>query len=150
MTIGYVTNLNLTNSLQRFLRERTGIRTDLIYDGYTFFNERPLVTIEQMQGNNEYNVKRREVVEVTYRWQIGLHAENFNQKMRLQDEINELMMFSKIPYYDFNKSADNPAGFFRVEVSAVTPMPSDDITKESRRHTVYFDTEITTIKRRYI
>lgn len=139
---------DLTASLQRFLNDKSGIRVDLVYDGYSFPNNRPLITIEQMQNNLEYNVKGREAVEVIYRWQIGLHASNAVERMKEQERINDLLTFSNIPYFDFEKSADNPAGFFSVEVNAITPMPSDDITNHSIRHTVYFDVELLTIKRR--
>lgn len=139
---------DLTASLQRFLNDRSGIRVDLVYDGYSFPNNRPLITIEQMQNNLEYNVKGREAVEVIYRWQIGLHASNAVERMKEQERINDLLTFSNIPYFDFEKSADNPVGFFSVEVNAITPMPSDDITNHSTRHTVYFDVELLTIKRR--
>ena len=139
---------DLTASLQRFLINETGIQTDLVFDGYEYSPTRPLITIEQMQNNLEYNVKGREAVEVIYRWQIGLHASNAVERMKEQERINDLLTFSNIPYFDFEKSADNPAGFFSVEVNAITPMPSDDITNHSTRHTVYFDIELLSIKRR--
>lgn len=148
MTISNVRQYDLTASLQRFMRERTGLQTDLIYDGYKWGEARPLITIEQMPGNNEFNVKRRDAVEVTYRWQIGMHASNVVERMKRQEEINDLLLFDKIPYYNFDKSAEIPAGFFDVELTAIVPIASDDITNHSVRHTVYFDVELKTIKRR--
>src|SRR5699024_11463213 len=66
--------------------------------------------------------------------------------MRLQERVNDALMFGNIPYYDFNKSAEVPAGFFSVEIENVMPMPADDIAKQSKRHTVYFDVDILRIK----
>lgn len=148
MTVGYVKKYDATASIQRFLRERTGYQVDLVYDGYKYSDTRPLVTIRSMQDNNEFNVKGREAVETTYRWQIGLHAEHLSGQLKDADVINELLMLSDIPYFDYDKSADNPAGFFSVEITAVVPMPSDDIANASRRYTTYFDAELLTIKRR--
>lgn len=138
---------NLTVSLQQFLRDKTGIQTDIVYDGYEYGSVRPLITIEQMQNNYEYNVKGRRAVETIYRWQIGLHASNVLERGKRQEEISNTLIFNDIPYFDYDKSADEPVGFFDVEINAVTPMPADDIAKHSVRHTVYFDVELNTYKR---
>lgn len=139
---------DLTASLQRYLVGNSGIRTDIIFDGYTFPSERPLITLEQMQNNHEYNVKRKEAVEVIYRWQIGLLASNAVERMQTQETISDLLTFGEVPYFDFEKSADNPAGFFNLTLNDVMPMPSEDVTDHSRRHTVYFDVELATFKRK--
>lgn len=139
---------NLTVSLQQFLRDKTDIQTDIVYDGYEYSSVRPLITIEQMQNNYEYNVKGREAVETVYRWQIGLHASNVIERGKRQEEISNTLIFNDIPYFDYEKSANESVGFFDVEINAVTPMPADDIAKHSVRHTVYFDVELNTYKRR--
>lgn len=139
---------NLTVSLQQFLRDKTGIQTDIVYDGYEYSSVRPLITIEQMQNNYEYNVKGREAVETIYRWQIGLHASNVLERGKRQEDISDILIFNDIPYFDYDKSADEPVGFFDVQINAITPMPADDITKHSLRHTVYFDVELNAYKRR--
>lgn len=139
---------DLTASLQRFLREQTGIRADLVFDGYKHPQERPLITVEQMQNNNEFNVKGREAVQTIYRWQVGLHASNPVERFKLQEELNDLLIFNDIPYFNFEKSAEEPAGFFGVVITAVVPMAGDDVTEHSTRHTVYFDIETNLTKRR--
>ena len=138
---------NLTVSLQQFLRDKTGIQADIVYDGYVYSSVRPLITIEQMQNNYEYNVKGREAVETIYRWQVGLHASNLIERGKRQEEISNTLIFNDIPYFDYEKSANESVGFFDVEINAVTPMPADDIAKHSVRHTVYFDVELNTYKR---
>lgn len=138
---------DLSASLQRYLRENTGFRTDLIEDGYEYPSERPLITVEQMPGNYEYRVKGRETVDAIYRWQVGLHAGYYSERMKEQERISDLFLFKKIPYFNFTKSTEEPVGFFDVKINAIMPMPSDDIAKESRRHTVYFDVELNTYKR---
>lgn len=138
---------DLTASLQRYLTERLELPCDIIIDGYEWRKDKPFMTIEQMQGNNEFIVKQREAVESIYRFQVGLHASNGVERMQLQERINNLFLFGKIRYYRFNESATNSVGFFDVELNAITPMPSDDITNHARRFTVYFDVEVSTIKR---
>src|SRR5690625_7443692 len=75
-------------SLKRYFEDKYDIPCDIIYDGYKWRDEKPFMTIEQMQNNYEYNVKRREAVEVVYRVQVGLHASNGVERMRLQECIN--------------------------------------------------------------
>jgi len=139
---------NLSNSIVVYLRDKLDVKVDVISDGYEFPRERPLVTIEQMQNNYEYNVKGREAVEVDYRFQIGLHTEYFRDRQRLQEYLSDIFIFDRFPYIDFDKSADEIVGFFDVDLEAVTPMPSDSKSRHSVKHTVYFDVEINTIKRR--
>src|SRR5699024_147649 len=148
MTKFYVKYYDLTSSIRKHIMDVKGIKTDIVGDGYEFPADRPLVTIELMPINNEYNVKRREAVEVTYRWQIGVHASNVVEQMKLKDEFNDFFMFTQVPYFDFERSRDESQGFVELKVTSATPMPSDDIAKASKRYTTYFDVEIETIKRR--
>src|SRR5699024_5944844 len=138
---------DLSASLQRFLEEKTGIPCDLIYDGYKMRDEKPFITVEQMQGNTEINVKGREAIESIYRYQVGLHASNPVERMKEQERISDLFLFIDIPYYNHEESTEKPVGFFNVELDVVMPVTSDDITDQSGRHTVYFDIEIMTTKR---
>src|SRR5690625_193430 len=130
-------------SLKHFFENKLGLPCDIIADGYKMRDEKPFMTVEQMQNNYEYNVKGREAVEAIYRAQVGLHAGNAVEKMRIQESVQNALIFEKIPY---RKAGEN-VGFFSVEVMAVMPMPSGDITNHSGRHTVYFDVELSTYKR---
>src|SRR5699024_10060996 len=100
-----------------------------------------------MPSNLEYNVKGREAVEFINRWQIGLHASNQVERMEQQELVTELLTFKKIPYYEIDKSISEAIGFINVEITRVTPMPSEDLAKNSVNYTVYFDVELLTIKR---
>jgi len=64
----------------------------------------------------------------------------------MADEISDLLTFNKIPLIKADGS-DSPIGFFDVEVTAVIPMPADDLARESEKHRVHFDLEIERIKR---
>ena len=137
-------------SLQRYLKDITTMRVDLVFDGYIMHKDRPLITIEQMQNNLEYITKLRESVSTDYRFQVGLHASNPVEKMKLQEVMIEALIFGDVPYFRTSVSIEDSAGIMSVKVMAVVPMPSDDIAQESGRHTVYFDVEIDDIKRRCI
>lgn len=142
-----ITQYDLQNSIRFFFLREMDLSCDIVYDGYKMSETRPLVTIEPMQNNVESTTKQRESVQTLYRFQIGLRAGNGVEKSRLQERISNAFLFDKLPYYDTEKSADNPVGFFSVNLTAVVPMPSDDIAKHSERHRVYFDVEIENIKR---
>lgn len=139
---------DLMYSLRSFLIGETGIPCDIVYDGYKKRKDKPYTTVEQMQNNNEYNTKLREAVETTYRFQIGLHASKLSEKSKLQEDITRVLLFDKVPYFNTELSLVENVGRFSVNVMAVVPMPSDDLSDVSGHHTVYFDVEINDTKRR--
>src|SRR5690625_1219327 len=130
-------------SLKRYFEDKYDIPCDIIYDGYKWRDEKPFMTIEQMQNNYEYNVKRREAVEDVYRVQVGLHASNGAERMRLQERITIGLWLDGSEY----RSGEETSFFFDVEITGIVRMRSDDITDRGRRHTVYFDIELNTYKR---
>ena len=134
-------------SLQKFLAEQTGVRTDIIYDGYEYPKDKPFMTLKTLMDERIYNVKRREAVQSIEHIQLSYHAEHFADRTRMADEIADLLTFNRIPFYKAEGSG-SPIGFFDVEVTAVTPMPAEDLARESEKHRVHFDLEITRIKRR--
>lgn len=140
---------DLENSLMFFFEREADIKTDIIYDGYEIPNERPLITIEPMQNNYESISKQREAMQVIYRFQIGLRAGNPVEKRHKQEEISELLTTRKIPYFNTQRSVDEPVGYFLCNLTAVVPMPADEINRKSENHRVYFDVEIEDIKRRW-
>src|SRR5690625_5210693 len=127
----------------------TGIRKDNTFVGYEIPNERPLITIEPMQNNYESISKQREAMQVIYRFQIGLRAGNPVEKRHKQEEISELLTTRKIPYFNTQRSVDEPVGYFLWHLNAVVPMSADEINRKSKNHRVYFDVEIEDIKRRW-
>jgi len=134
-------------SLQKFLTEQTGVRTDIIYDDYVYPKTKPFMTIETLMDERIYRAKRREAVQSIEHIQLSYHAEHFADRTRMADEISDLLTFNKIPFYEADGS-DSPIGFFDVDVTAVTPMPAEDLARESEKHRVHFDLEIERIKRR--
>lgn len=134
----------LQHSIIMHLRNKLGIRVDWVFDGYKKPAEKPFVTVEQMQNNNEILSKGREAVETIYRFQVGLHAQSSTERARLQERIKRIILFDNITFLDTDKSPAQASGFFMCELTAEVPMPAGDITNTSDYHVVYFDIEINT------
>lgn len=132
----------LQHSIITHLRNKLGIRVDWVYDGYRKPIEKPYVTVEQMQNNNEILAKQREAIETIYRFQVGLTAGSATERARLQDRISRIFMFDEITFLDTNESPAQARGFFRVDLTTVMPMPADDLSSTSDYHRVYFDIEV--------
>src|SRR5690625_3195394 len=138
---------DLLYALQNFLKEQTGVRADILYDGYKYPKVEQCMTIETLMDERIYRVKRREAVQSIEHIQLSYHAEHFADRTRMADEISDLLTFNKIPLIKADGS-DSPIGFFGVEVTAVIPIPAEDLARESEKHRVHFDLEIERIKRR--
>ncbi|MBO0602700.1 hypothetical protein I2483_13615 [Sporosarcina sp. E16_3] len=139
----------LNRSLIMHLREAfTEAKVDLVYDGYKFPADRPLITLETMQANNRVLAKGRESVEVIYRYQVGLHDVNSVQLSINQERLTQVFNFDDIPYYDTLQTPSVQEGFFNCVLRAVVPMPASDVSVRTGYHRVYFDVEITDVKRR--
>ncbi len=133
----------LNRSIIMHLRERfPDAQVDLKFDGYEMPATRPLVLVEQMQNNYEILAKQREAIGATYRYQIGLYEKNSVELSIKQERLQDVFNFDKIAFYDTLKSPAELAGYFYCELSAVVPMPADDVSKQLNYHRVYFDIEI--------
>ena len=136
-------------SLQQFFDAELGLRADWVFDGYTYPTAKPFITIETLTDERTILSKGREAVQVIEHLQIGYHATNLIDRTNKAEEIADLLTFNNVPYYDTKISVDEPVGSFLCEVTAVVPMPADDVTKQSEYNRVYFDVEIENIKRRW-
>ena len=137
----------LNRSIIMHLRDKfPGVQIDLKFDGYTMPEIRPLIVVEPMQNNNEILTKQREAIETIYRYQIGLFESNSVNLSIKQEQLQNVFNFDRFTFYDTLQSPAIQTGFFYCELTAVTPMPADDITKKSEYHRVYFDVEIITEK----
>lgn len=139
----------LNRAVVRHLREVfPNIRVDLKFDGYEMPAERPLLLVETMQNNHERITKLRESIETTYRYQVGLYAKNSVELSELQERLTSVFNFHRFEFYNTLESPPKMTGYFYCELTSVVPIPASDITKKSEYHRVYFDVEISDIKRR--
>ncbi|MBS4195330.1 hypothetical protein [Lederbergia citri] len=132
----------LQHSIISHLRNKLGIRVDWVFDGYKKPTEKPFITVEQMQNNNDILAKQREAVRTIYRFQVGLHAQSSTDRARLQERIKRIFLFDEITFLDTDKSPAQASGFFMCELMAEVPMPAGDVSNISDYHTVYFDIEV--------
>ena len=138
----------LNRSIITHLRARfPNARVDLKFDGYKMSADRPLILVESLVNNFSGISKQREGINAAYHYQIGLFDENSVNLSINQERLQNVFMFDRFNYYDTLQSPQELAGYFYCELSAVTPMPTSDITKQSEYNRVYFDVEITTTKR---
>lgn len=129
-------------SLKTFLEQQTGLMCVWIYDGVKLPTEKPFLTIEDLQAQHSTLEKMREIVESTYRFQIGVFAQTSAQKAKLPDEITRLLTFNKIPLIDTSQSGFPAVGFFVAEVDRVTPMLNDDVSNVTNNHRAYIDVTV--------
>ncbi len=144
----FVHQHGLNRSVVAHLRNKfPDMRVDLHFDGYEIPEERPLVIVEQMQSNSEIISKQREGVEVIYRYQVGLYDVNSVNLSINQERLRDAFLFDKFTFY--NTLGDSEAtGSFLCELNAVVPIRPENNSEKSSYHRVYFDIEISTIKRR--
>lgn len=140
----------LNRSLIMYLRDKfPEMQVDLKYDEYKMPQTRPLILVEPMQNNFEAISKQREAVQTTYRYQIGLYDKNSVQLSLNQERLANVLMYDEFPYYDTLISPPELTGYFLCNLTAVVPIPNDDVSKSSDNNRVYFDVEIENIKRRW-
>lgn len=141
----------INRSLVLNLREKfPDARVDIIFDGYKMPDVRPLITIEPLIFTNDLRIKQRDAVDVTYHYQVGLHDENSVQLSINQERLQDVFNFDRFTYFDTLKDPIQATGSFLCKLNDITPMLSDEISRETEYHRVYFDVEIITTKRRCV
>lgn len=117
------------------------------YDGVKLPDEsdKPYMTIEQMQNNDEGTTKMRESVETIHRFQLGLFARSATDRSRLQNAVSRTLRFDDINLIDVDKSTTDVVGFFNTKLTGVVPMSAESVDARNTYHRVYFDVEIDVI-----
>ncbi len=139
----------LGRSIIMHLRDKfPDAQVDLKFDGYEMPETRPLIVIEPMQNNYEILAKQREAIGTIYRYQIGLFEKNSVELSKNQEQLQGVFNFDRFAFYDTLQSPAELRGYFLCELTAVTPIPADDLAKKSDYNRVYFDVEIQDTKRR--
>ncbi|MRX54700.1 hypothetical protein GJU41_12020 [Bacillus idriensis] len=137
----------LTYSVITHLKATVPALKDVVwmYDGITLTGRtKPYVTVEQMQENMDVLAKERAYYEVIYRFQIGLRTNSISERSRLTEAVRMALMQPNIQLLNTNGPAPVSAGYFYCDITAVVPMPVDEMANETDKHRVYFDVEIIT------
>lgn len=140
----------LTYSIIAHLKANVPALKDVVwmYDGISLTGRsKPYVTVEQMQENMDVLAKERAYYEVIYRFQVGLRANSISERSRLTEAVRQALMKPNIQLLNTNGPAPVSAGFFYCDVTAVVPMPVEDMANETDKHRVYFDVEVPAIYR---
>src|SRR5690625_1687678 len=138
-------------SLQKFFEDKLGVRADWVFDGYKHPTSRPYITIEILTDERVTLSKQRESVQIIDHLQIGYHAINVIDRTDMSEEISDLLTFQEIPYFNTEQSITEPTGdYFIVEITAVTPISPEDISRTSEYHRVYLDRKSTRLNSSHV
>lgn len=139
--------LNLQHSLRTHLIAVMGMPVIWKYDGVKLPDEadKPYMTIEQMQNNDEGTTKMREAIETIHRFQLGLFAKTATDRSRMQGAVSRTLRFDDINLIDVDKSTTDVVGFFNTKLTGVVPGSAESVDARNTYHRVYFDVEIDVI-----
>jgi len=136
-----ISEMAMAYSIEQLIESETTLPAHIVFDGFKYPEEKPFVTIEPMQRNNEQISKQRETISTPFRYQIGLFAETFYKRSEYQAELREIFLYSELPYYNDNGVLTDAVFYFEPNFNEV-PMTSGDISNETENHRMYFDIEI--------
>lgn len=132
--------VNIQHSLRKYLEDTTDVPAIWVYDGVEIPKEKPLITVEQLFNQTEGLSKGRQAVQTLFYYQVGIHAKTIMERHNLQDVLQRLFLFDKIPFIDAESGETD--GHLRVESSSGTPIPAEDITDKTNYHRLYFDVTV--------
>ena len=132
----------LQYSLKTHLERKLGVPVVWIYDGVSLPATKPFITIEQMQNNNDILSKLRESIQTTYRFQIGIYANNSTQRPKLQAQAVNAINYDTMTLYQTDTPPATAVGFFNAFVTNVTPVTAESTDEKTKHHRVYLDVEI--------
>jgi len=135
----------LQYSIIRHLDDTVPELTEVVwlYDGVTLTGKtKPFAVVEQMQDDTTILAKERAYYETIYRFQIGMMARSSSERAKLQEKIRKALLQPNIPLFNTDGPTPTSSGFFYCDVTAVTPMPVENMADETNKHKVYFDVEV--------
>jgi hypothetical protein len=136
----------LTYSIISHLDSQVPELTEVVwmYDGVSLTDRvKPFATIEQMPSSSAVIAAGRQDFEETYRFQIGLFANNISERSKLAEKVKSALKQSNISLLDTSQPFPPPTvGSFVCDVLAVTPIPVEDTADNTNKHRVYFDVEV--------
>lgn len=132
--------LGLTYSLRKFIEGNVDIETIMHYDGIKLPEGGTFVLIKPRSNMYQPIAKARETVQTTYRFEVALFAESLAERSELQDELDDLFMFERMPL--FTDEGVLTKRTVEIEVVNQVPLYPEDVSSETKMHRVYFNLEI--------
>lgn len=137
----YGITLSIRQFLASFMPEAKEVV--LMRDGVVLSGRaKPFLSVQNLGDINESIAAGRRSYEETYRFQVGVHANNIGELLRLKDKTKTLLRRPDgIELYDDKAVATGLR--FNVDVEGFTPIYSDDTANETENHRGYFDISVT-------
>lgn len=144
----------LTYSVIEHLRDQVpevGGRVLWRYDGLQLTGrEKPFIVVEQLADNNALLAAGRRDYTETYALQIAVHARSVDERSRLSYNVAQALRQPAIPFYDTSGALPVLTELtFVVDVTAITPIPVENVENETDYHRAYIDAEITIYRTNY-
>lgn len=134
----------ITLSIRQFLASYMPEVTEVVLmrDGVTLSGRaKPFLSVSYLGSQDELLAAGRKSYEEIERFQIGVHAQDITQLLRLQSKVKTLLRRPDgiVRYTDDAVATDER---FHVDVSAFTPITNEDSSNATANHRGYFDVSV--------
>lgn len=134
----------ITLSIRQFLAEFMPEVSEVVLmrDGVSLAGRpKPFLTVRYLGSQEELLAAGRSSYEEIHRYQIGVHAEDIAQMLRLETKVKTLLRRPDgiVRYTD---EAIDSGERFNVDVSGFTPITNDDTSNTTADHRGYFDASV--------
>ena len=136
---------SITLSIRQFLASYMPEVTEvvLIRDGvYLSGKTKPFLTVQYLGSQDELIAAGRSGYEETHRFQIGVHASDITQLLKLETKVKTLLRRPDgiTRYTDSAVATDER---FSVDVDGFTPITNEDTSNTTANNRGYFDASVT-------
>jgi hypothetical protein len=135
----------ITLSLRQFLASYMPEVTEVVLmrDGVSISGKtKPFLTVQYLGSQDELLTAGRKGYEEIHRYQIGVHAADVAQMLRLESKVKTLLRRPDgiVRYTDEAIATEER---FNVDVSGFTPITNEDSSNTTANHRGYFDASVT-------
>jgi hypothetical protein len=130
-------------SLRRHLSEEVPEinKAVILYDGINLTGiDQPFVSLEETPSLSDKLSATRGSYRETYNLQLGIFANDYEERLKLQSKVKDAILDVDITYYDEN--FEDTGQTFTCEVTTFTPISSDDLADETNKFRGYYDISI--------
>lgn len=134
----------ITLSIRQFLASYMPEVTEVVLmrDGVTLSGKtKPFLTVQYLGNEDELLAAGRTSYEETSRFQIGVHATDIAQLLKLETKVKTLLRRPDgiVRYTDEAIATEER---FHVDVGAFTPITNEDSSSTTANHRGYFDASV--------
>lgn len=134
----------ITLSIRQFLASYMPEVTEVVLmrDGVSLAGKtKPFLTVQYLGSQDELLAAGRKGYEEIHRFQIGVHAADIAQMLKLESKVKTLLRRPDgiVRYTDSAVATDER---FNVDVQGFTPITNDDSSNTTANHRGYFDASV--------